>query len=447
MVEQAIKTMRSHNILHRLTIGLSALIAIGLSYNLLVNYVAPGLNMYLVLMALPFAFLVTDPNQKPIRFGLIALPGLAAYYWMEVQTLYFVGFGCFILFLVEQVAGKISKIPFILLILLSPFLSYFINVFSFPIRLHLTEWIGQVLQFTRFNASKEGNIIHLNDYRFAVEHACVGLKMVITTFILGFAMLAYFQQRQKWLIPYWAMGLFTLAVIAFIIVANFIRIWVLVLTRAEPNTLMHDIIGLFSLLVYGLIPLFLVASFISRYNKPSAGTSKSPNLAVRYGLMVIGLLFMLFYYGEGHSLNKQHKAFQFTSVKESGYKEEKLRDDILKLTKGKTLVYLKGCRSFYSSTHSPAICWKGSGYQLTQGKPVQVKGNQVLMAKLTKGDHVLHTAWWYSNGQYRTTGQLDWRLKSAKGSGPFFLVNVSAPNLKLLKKRVKGWMNNGGEES
>ena len=68
----------------------------------------------------------------------------------------------------------------------------------------------------------------------------------------------------------------------------------------------------------------------------------------------------------------------------------------------------------------------GGIFQNKQLKEEKVFGATVYTALLRKGNEQLHTAWWYDNGKYHTTSQLEWRWKQAFGANAFTLVNITA---------------------
>ena len=97
------------------------------------------------------------------------------------------------------------------------------------------------------------------------------------------------------------------------------------------------------------------------------------------------------------------------------------------------LLYVKPIPAFYHAEHSPAVCWRGSGYRFADvdRRPVGGStGGEVYTARLRPaagaGGETLYTAWWMSNGARRTVDQAAWRSDMAAGAAPYALVNVSA---------------------
>jgi exosortase N len=110
---------------------------------------------------------------------------------------------------------------------------------------------------------------------------------------------------------------------------------------------------------------------------------------------------------------------------------------ILKLENNTSLVYVKYLRGFYDTDHNPAICWKGSGYELSETKMDAAGEVPVYTSMLVNGTETLYTAWWYSNNVSHTVSQLEWRWAMLQGKGPYAIINVTTNNKNELMQVIK----------
>lgn len=119
----------------------------------------------------------------------------------------------------------------------------------------------------------------------------------------------------------------------------------------------------------------------------------------------------------------------------TGYHKQLLASGVLKFENARALVYLKPT-PFYGPEHNPMICWQGSGYNFTSIKTEVMNGRQIYSGVLTKGKDKIYSAWWFDNGSLQTISQFEWRWAAAKGSRPFYLVNVNASSEVGLKSVI-----------
>ena len=143
---------------------------------------------------------------------------------------------------------------FLIGLLLSPVTHYVINVFSFPIRLKVSEMAGRILGLFWDTISVNGNLISVPGRTYEVEPACLGLGMMTTGFILSISVLAYHEHKKKQTTPLFQFILWSSLIALLIIASNLFRIILLVLFDVPPSSPTHDLIGLFSLSFYVLVP-------------------------------------------------------------------------------------------------------------------------------------------------------------------------------------------------
>ncbi len=161
-------------------------------------------------------------------------------------------------FVVETYVRKMHLLSLLTIILVSPVCRYIMNVFSFPIRLQLTQWVGNLLSFTGYDSSQvEGNIIRYNGSEFSVDPACMGLYMLITSLLSGIMIVALQQKSTRGRWRQAGSFCFLISIIVCNVLCNLCRIFILVYYNILPGTVMHDIIGIACFLLYVIVPSLL----------------------------------------------------------------------------------------------------------------------------------------------------------------------------------------------
>lgn len=377
-----------------------------------------------------------------VRFGWMSigfsLIGLA----VPVQTAYYMAVCCALLFIAEQVYGKLNILVFFTVVLMSPVMQYFAHVFSFPIRLWLTRVAGNILIHAGFEATVSGNMISASNGDFAVDPACMGLNMLITSLLCGLLMLAVYQRlAKKELRSFWTV-LLLVFLLLLNVVANLVRILLLVWFRLLPDNPMHGISGILCLIVYVLIPAsFIIRWLIKKKAQPlsqplnpgagHAAPTHSLHLLILPCLLIAGLKL----------LHKPVYIANSTWPATTGYTVSRYDDEITKLENAAAMIYLKPTRGFIYTDHNPLLCWTGCGYGFTKVEEQQWNGIPVFTGILSKGNETLYTAWWYDNGRTRTTSQVEWRWLMIKGSPSFTIVNVTAMDKATLMKEVQQFVD------
>jgi hypothetical protein len=104
------------------------------------------------------------------------------------------------------------------------------------------------------------------------------------------------------------------------------------------------------------------------------------------------------------------------------------------------LVYIKPIPEFFTGEHTPLMCWKGSGYDFKSIQKQRVEEREIYTGLLARNQEILHTAWWYSDGEMETIDQFTWRGRMLTNNRKFCLVNVTAPTEALLQQTVIAMM-------
>ncbi len=319
---------------------------------------------------------------------------------------------------------------------------YISNAFSFTIRIWLGEVAAAVLTFMGIAAKASGNIIEFDGSEFAVDQACAGLHMLSMSLIICLFMIAHCQRQTVKQLNFVQMVLLLCITFVLNIVCNLCRIMLLVLFKIPPGNVFHDITGIICLLVYVILPLLWLCKI---YLERSVQIEKNPRAyqiirlvpdVLRYPivhlLFAAALIIITLNLKTMDALS--NKAADGVTLK--GYNKELLESGVIKFENAAALVYLKPT-PFYGPEHNPMICWQGSGYSFTAIRKGLMAGREVYSGVLTKGKDKIYAAWWFDNGSLKTISQFDWRWTAAKGSKPFYLVNVNAATEAGLVNAVK----------
>lgn len=319
------------------------------------------------------------------------------------------------------------------LLLASPGLRWLTTVFGFPIRLQLSAWVAAILRFLGSDATASGNLIRLNGAEFAVDPACMGLQMTGLSALAVLFLIIRLENRTHTRLSFgWLAGI-AVAAAGLVLLTNLLRILALVLFHIAPDDPLHDLIGLICLAVYLLLPLsWGLPHLYRRWATPLPTPSKRAGrrLVLLYGL--VGLA------GFGFVQRSQPSAPVKLAVP-AGYSPKPVKNGFMQYSKTGSLVYVKPVRTAYSAEHSPVVCWAGNGYAFTKVETTKVGGNWVYVGWLQRGHERLYTAWWFSNGSCRTTGQVDFRWRMLRGEPAFALVNVTVAHPDELTKTVRAW--------
>lgn len=396
----------------------------------------------MLLGVISFPFLIHVGKQKmDYRYLIIAfVSGLGAW-WSGSFSLFYFTFSFGTCFILNAYLGQINKLPIILMLLVSPLFAHLSSMLSFPIRLQLSDWVSKTLSTVGFDIVSEGNLLVISGARFLVDQECVGLKMLITGMVLILIILAFFERKHKRQFALWQI-LVALAIgLLFNVLANFSRILVLVLFQIGPERIMHEVVGILSLLAYNLLPLILITKFWIPQGDEIDDSPKlvswkfNPNfiIPVLFGLLFIG----------GQSTLKETLAFadHIENPLLDDLSKEKMNFNILKYSNDDLLVYIKPPASPFRGTHDPRFCWRGSGYELTLIKEEMQKGHLIYTGELVKGQDKLYTAWWYQDGSSITNSEWAWRTKSVLDAKAFSLININADTKSELAQAVGAYLD------
>lgn len=385
-------------------------------------------------------------KKSGIRFGVAAMMVAIITCFLPVKTLLYITILLSVFFVVETYGRRIHLLSLLVVILVSPVCRYVMNIFSFPIRLQLTQWVGRMLSFTGAPSQVEGNIILYNGSEFSVDPACMGLYMLITSMLSGIMIVALQHRKyKKQVVAGWIFILLS-GIAVCNVLCNLFRIFILVYYKILPGTMMHDVVGVACFFLYVIVPFLAITGWlIKRKGKPAMlATEHSEGCSTKYLKWMHVLVGLCCTIAALTVFNRQKFNTTSDSIpKIAGYTISGVSNNITKVENEQVLIYIKSIAGFYSSDHHPMICWGGSGYEFTKVHTDRMGDREVYAGVLNKNGEILYTAWWYDNGIEHTIGQWNWRWDMLKGNKPYALVNITAANPAELKKQVSYFIKNG----
>ena len=417
-----------------LSIGLVACICLHefLSYQLF--------NIVLAAFAMPFVLQVRSDKKRSYRFACSALLFILLSFYVPVSTFVYFSLLSILLFAMEFRFGRVNFAAIMVVLLSMPITTYLANTFSFPIRLRLTSICETIFHAIGIPVEAVGNTFSYEGNDFTVDPACMGLNMLIASLLIGLLLFGFYQKKYQRKVPNLILIAYLMIVFLLNVLSNLIRIVVLVLFRVYPETLAHDLVGIFCFLVQIVFPAWIICwSLIkvfpfSKEEETVTRVQKQALFSNQYFSIVIhgvccGLLWVSALYVSNKSENNT-----MTSIPDiPGYTVAPFSKEVLKLENDFSLVYVKQIRWFCDTEHNPMICWQGSGYSLSHVQEAVLNGQSVYTAILQKGEDVLYTTWWYSNGKTSTLSQLHWRKDMLLGAPPYSLLNVTTAEESLLE--------------
>lgn len=405
-------------------------------------------SLVLGMMVMPY---VAELEQERGGFQYAiaaALAGLALLF-VRSNSLYYFSAIFLVLFIIEQYWGRLNRLPLLLAIVVSPVIGIVVYIWSFPIRLRLSEWAGKILQMVNMDIQVNGNVLILDGNTFSVDPACIGLNMVITSLVLGIVILAFFEKKYQNTLSFWKIIAFLGSILFFAIISNFIRLLTLIIFHILPKNPLHDVVGMVSLSVYVLLPFYFLVKFIFDKKNALISSEKQNGILVknnidenmllggRYKLMIIsGLCLLLVFNGRQFLYEPIDNIAAVNDIHLDGFQKEITPNGVLKLQNEAALIYIKAPVRFYQGSHDPRFCWQGSGYIFSEVQQEKIANKTVYTASIGKGEDKLYTAWWYENSATTTLDEWDWRWQTLRGADGFYMLNVSCADRAVLRKMV-----------
>lgn len=410
-----------------------------LLYALRLHIMWQSVNVWLGVMALPIVTNVVRLRKGNTRYAWVAILLTLFCIGLPVKTLLYGAVALSVLFTVECFFGKTNLLPLVVLGMMSPMFQYLADIFSFPIRLQLTEMAGKSMQCIGSEIQVKGNMIYYGEHACSVDPACMGLNMLVTALLLQVLLVAIYQKKYGRTGAWWQLFLLLGLVTGFNIVSNLIRIVCLVQLKILPGTVMHEVMGIVCLLVYVVLPaIFITRWVVKRYGiipgTPTADLPARTWKRVTIHVMLAVLVLMAARAVVQRDRSTAEVAAAVAAV--PGYAVQRISNDVIKLQNAQSLVYIKPIEGFYSADHNPMICWRGSGYTFKQVEESSVNGQPVYIALLQNEVDTLYTAWWYDSGVHQTIGQFTWRWNALRHGTNYALINVTATSRLKLEQEI-----------
>lgn len=390
-------------------------------------------NVLIGFCLVPFTLFVDDTRRNNFVYAGVVLFFCLLAFLYGVRIFYFFALAFYFLWVIELFVGRMNILILFLLVGMSPFFIQVITILGFPIRLTLSAHAGSLLELAGLDIKVQGNMMILDGAAFSVDDACMGLNMFVISVLMGVFMLAFQYRASGKRLRLFHTALFFVVVILMNLVANLVRIVVLVFFKIGPDNPAHEIVGIVCLIVYVVIPLhFLSARIIKKLGKDIVTARSHQNLTQfhKISACILSLLILIV----GITLDRKHLSSnpRHAQVTFGNTTPERLENGISKISTGNLLIYVKPIPEFFSGEHTPLMCWGGSGYKISGIAIANVQGVPIYTGILTANGEALHTAWWYTNGEVNTISQLDWRMRMLRGEDKFSLVNVTAKDEKGL---------------
>ncbi|HHM21008.1 MAG TPA: exosortase N [Bacteroidetes bacterium] len=363
-------------------------------------------------------------------------------FFFRSNSMYYFSIAFAVLYVLDNWKGRVNALSVYLLLVVSPVVGNVVYLWSFPIRLKLSEWAAAALRWLYTDISVTGNLLSIQGNTFSVDPACIGLKMLITSMVLAIVMLAYVEKKYQVVMSFGKIALLLSGVLLLAVFANFIRLLTLIVFHILPENPLHEAIGILSLVFYALLPFYFFVKYFFGKNHHSAGQGQlpkqRPHPAAMYQLLYVLILSGILYHGIRICRKADLSPPPPTYACISGFEEApgSFRE-MQAFQNEEALLYLKAPVRFFQGSHDPRYCWQGSGYVFSKVQIENIGGLDCYTALLKKDDHLLYTAWWYQSQKNTTPYEWDWRWDNLKNGGAYHLVNLTCNSRQNLLKWVK----------
>lgn len=406
-----------------------------ISLKLLSGYLVWDISLYVGITIIPYVCRIQAGNLT-LRFLIPALLFIVLAFFIPAKSTLFFSLVFTILLLFESFMGKISLNFFFVLALLSPLFKFFSDTLSFPLRLWLSNTVAETTTMAGISAQSAGNIITIDGYEFYIDQACAGLNMLSISLLISLFILSYHQKKSGRTLSFLSLLVMLTLTFLFNIVSNFFRIMMIVIFKIMPGTIMHDLVGICSLIVYVILPLIALSGpFVKRFGKIQQEEKKYIQEKLRFlkqpflQLVLLGCIIFL----SVNSGKKVPSDLSKDNITLKGYQKTNLENNVLKFENKEALIYFKPT-PFYAPEHNPMICWTGSGYEFQLIKKEIISGTEIYTGTLVKGKDKIYSSWWFDNGKIKTINQFQWRWNGVKENQGFYLVNVNTTKSEDLKR-------------
>ncbi|MCU4164313.1 exosortase N [Carboxylicivirga caseinilyticus] len=416
---------------------ITLLLIISASIPVFHNFGGLRFEQLLFLLVIPFTTQTSEDLKGPAIFIVGAILFFFIYYLTHIYTSFYLAI-CFSVFSGIYYLGFYpTKLSVLLAVITAPVVKYLLSIFSFPIRLKITEFAGGLLNFIYNDIEISGNSIYKYGNEFTVAEECLGLNMISTSLVFSIFIIALFSKKHKQK-PGISLSVTILTLTLFLVViSNLSRIVLTVIFEVYPGTIFHDLIGIITIVINCFIPIIII-TFLLRglyINNHTNNSSHSKFNPILYILLLLTIGSNVIY------SNSLQPSLSTSEINIEGFNKSLSKDGVLKFENGDHLIYIKPPSFTLGSDHSPFICWKGAGYKIKNESYINIDNHDALSFELIKNNDHLYSVWWYSNGETNTISQLNWRLATIKGEAPFYLINITGTSEESVLKASKDFLN------
>ena len=178
------------------------------------------------------------------------------------------------------------------------------------------------------------------------------------------------------------------------ILANFSRLIALVIFSILPTNPLHDIIGVFSLIFYVLIPFGLGLHFYFHKKGKTTKLEKvdqimaskisfTEKLKRQPSFASIPLLFLFILSGWQFKVIEPVTPSMSVSIELPGFKRSIKKFGVLAFESKEALVYIKPPVRALQGAHDPRICWQGSGFEFKAVQKEFIEDIEIFTAMIT----------------------------------------------------------------
>ncbi len=395
------------------------------------HYVRDNTFFWACVVTLPLSMHSTATGRGNYVFWLAIGISLLSFLLPTVFGLY-VLLLLILIVLLQSVVGKLNYTLLFHALLASPLFIYFKSLVSFPIRLHLSVVVTELLRFLGMKVSIDGNLVTLDGNAFLIDEACAGMYMLGYGLLFGTIVLSLLTKGKSLQLWHVLMGYLVLLVLIFL--GNISRIALLIFFNIRPEHWLHEGLGLMIYVFQILIPFFLLIRLFTR-RMDNIGTGHQLDLVFpskKYFILTF-LMVCVLAKQQVSATTKKALALQLDIP---GYTSHIVKGDVLKLSNENSIVYIKSPVAPYRADHNPMVCWRGSGFSFKKIDKWPFQDLNINHAELVKGQQKVHTAWWFQSVDHRTGNQFEWRKRGLLNHESFYLINVTSPTKEGLKQQI-----------
>jgi len=374
-------------------------------------------------------FILRVDKQQVGRYRYVLLAGLFGLLLIALGQSYW-GLACGISLVfaaIELRLGRLNEMAFYALLFYLPITRSFFMLFGFYIRLEITQWAAKLISLFNPAVSFDGTQIFNDGGQFSVDAGCMGLRLVITGFLLTLLILNQTSISYKIKLKPHVVSLFLSISFLLIILANFFRIVVLIVFNSAEGTLSHELIGVASLILFHLIPMVFLIRYVLK--KDWVVYKSLPPSQGRYGfaaslaMPLIAVSVMLSQFMGSKSQVDEEMKYTF-----DGYTATQSQSGIVTYSRGNALFTIKPISPLSFSNHHPMICWRGDGFEVSNESQGTIGETECMYATLkSPSQSSLNTVWWYSNTTgFDTTSEIAWRFRALFKGERFYILNFTS---------------------